>query len=319
LKNKKDIYADLFKKMYTIRIFEEKVVQLVNQSIILGPTHVYIGQEAIAAGICENLSVSDYIVSHHRGHGHCIAKGANLNKMMAELWGKATGYSKGKGGSMHIADFSVGMLGANGIVGGGMPIATGAALASKLRRDNKVVVCFFGDGAINEGSFYEAANLAAVLGLPIIYVCENNLYGMSLPVSKGTLVKDMSQKAEAFGIRGLSIDGNDVIGVYETFRDVIRYAREELKPVLVECKTYRWSGHSAVDPRAYRTREEEQEWKLKCPIKNFEEKLLAEKILGEDKLKEIKQKAEEEIEQAVEFAKNSPDPEPGVIFEDLFS
>ena len=319
MKNKKDIYADLFKKMYTIRIFEEKVVQLVNQSIILGPTHVYIGQEAIAAGICENLSVSDYIVSHHRGHGHCIAKGANLNKMMAELWGKATGYSKGKGGSMHIADFSVGMLGANGIVGGGMPIATGAALASKLRRDNKVVVCFFGDGAINEGSFYEAANLAAVLGLPIIYVCENNLYGMSLPVSKGTLVKDMSQKAEAFGIRGLSIDGNDVIGVYETFRDVIRYAREELKPVLVECKTYRWSGHSAVDPRAYRTREEEQEWKLKCPIKNFEEKLLAEKILGEDKLKEIKQKAEEEIEQAVEFAKNSPDPEPGVIFEDLFS
>lgn len=281
MNDKKELYESLYKTMYTIRKFEEKVVQLVNQAIILGPTHVYIGEEAIAAGVCENLTDDDYIVSHHRGHGHCIAKGANLNKMMAELWGKATGYSKGKGGSMHIADFDVGMLGANGIVGGGIPIATGAGLASKLRKDNKVSVCFFGDGALNEGSFYESANLAAVLGLPVVYVCENNLYGMSCPVSKATPVKDLSKKAEAFDMRGLSIDGNNVIEVYETFKDVIDYARKESKPVLVECKTYRWSGHSAVDPRAYRTREEEEEWKKKCPIKSFEGKLITEKILTE--------------------------------------
>jgi len=319
LENTKKLYGDLFKTMYTIRTFEEKVVYMISHSIILGPTHVYIGQEAVAAGVCANLNVDDYIVSTHRGHGHCIAKGVDLNKMMAELWGKATGCCKGKGGSMHITDFSLGMLGANGIVGAGIPIATGAGLASKLRRDNKVTVCFFGDGAINEGSFHEAANMAALWGLPVVFVCENNLYGMSCPIEKGTLVRDLHIKAGAFGMRSLSIDGNNVIEVYETFNEVIRYARQKMKPVLVECKTYRWMGHNANDPRAYRTREEEDAWKEKCPIKHLEGKMLEQKIFNETEIAEMKQDIEEEIKQAIEFAENSPDPEKSLIFEDVYA
>jgi TPP-dependent pyruvate/acetoin dehydrogenase alpha subunit len=307
LGDKMGLYESLFTKMYTIRKFEEEVARLVDRALVKGPTHVYIGQEAIAAGVCENLRVDDYIVSHHRGHGHCIAKGGNLKKMMAELMGKETGYCCGKGGSMHIADFGVGMLGANGIVGGGIPVATGVALASKLREDKKVTVCFFGDGAIIQGSFYESANFAAIMDLPIIYVCENNLYAVSCHINKATLVKNLSEKALAFGMKAKTIDGNDVMEVYGVFKEAVECTRNESKPMLIECKTYRWHGHSAVDKREYRTREEEEEWKARCPILTFEKKILQEGF-PKDRLDKLKKSIEKQIEDAVEFGSQSPLP-----------
>lgn len=318
MSNKKEVYENLYRKMYAIRRFEEEVARLVDRALVKGPTHVYIGEEAIAAGVCENLNIDDYIVSHHRGHGHCIAKGGDMKKMMAELMGKETGYSCGKGGSMHIADFSVGMLGANGIVGGGIPIATGVALASKLRGDKKVTACFFGDGAINQGSFYESANLAAVMGMPIIYVCENNLYAVSWHVNKATMVKDLSEKALAFNMKAKTIDGNNVMEVYETFREAVEYTRKQSKPMLIECKTYRCHGHSAVDKREYRTREEEECWKLRCPVKTFEEKILNEGI-SKTRVEEIKKDIEKQVDEAVEYGMQSPFPQPATAFTHIFA
>lgn len=318
MNDKKELYESLYRKMYTIRRFEEHVTHLVSRALVKGPTHVYIGQEAIAAGVCENLNNEDYIVSHHRGHGHCIAKGSSLKKMMAELMGKETGYCCGKGGSMHVADFSIGMLGANGIVGGGIPVATGVGLASKLKEDKKVVVSFFGDGAINQGSFYESANFAAVMGLPVIYVCENNLYAVSCHIKNATLVENLSEKALAFKMKAKTIDGNNVMEVYETFKEAVEYTRNESKPMLIECKTYRWYGHSAVDKREYRTKEEEEGWKARCPIKAFERKMLEEGIT-KSRLEEIEKDIEKQIEDAVEFAMQSPFPKPETAFKHIFA
>lgn len=298
----------MYQKMVEIRDFELKVDELFKKNMIWGTCHLYVGEEATAVGACAALNYDDYITSTHRGHGHCIAKGADLNKMMAELLGKETGYCKGRGGSMHIVDVSTGNLGANGVVAGGIPIATGAALASKIRKDSKVTICFFGDGASNEGAFHESLNMAGIWKLPIVYICENNLYGMSNPVKYSTAVQDIAVRGQAYNIPGVIVDGNDVMAVYETVKEAVERARKGEGATLIESKTYRWLGHSKSDPRVYRTREEEQEWKEKDPIKKFAEFLKERSIVTDEELNEIDELVKKEIEEALEFAINSPAP-----------
>ncbi|MDI6601235.1 pyruvate dehydrogenase (acetyl-transferring) E1 component subunit alpha [Calorimonas adulescens] len=296
----------MYQKMVEIRKFELKVDELFKKNMIWGTCHLYIGEEATAVGACAALNRDDYITSTHRGHGHCIAKGAEMKRMMAELLGRETGYCKGRGGSMHIVDVSTGNLGANGVVAGGIPIATGAALASKRRGDGKVTICFFGDGAGNEGAFHESLNMAGIWKLPIVYLCENNLYGMSNPVKNSTAVEDIAVRGQAYNIPGVIVDGNDVLAVYETVKEAVGRARRGEGATLIESKTYRWMGHSKSDPRAYRTREEEQEWKERDPIKLFASQLMDRNIATEDELKKIDEQVDEEIEEAYEFAVNSP-------------
>jgi len=298
----------MYKKMVEIRKFELKVDELFKKNLIWGTCHLYVGEEATAVGACAALNPDDYITSTHRGHGHTIAKGADLKKMMAELLGKETGYCKGRGGSMHIVDVSTGNLGANGIVAGGIPIATGAGLASKIRKDGKATICFFGDGAANEGAFHESLNMAGIWKLPVIYICENNQYGMSNPVKKSTAVKDIAQRAVSYNMPGEIVDGNDVIEVYETVRRAVERAKNGEGATLIESKTYRWMGHSKSDPRVYRTREEEEEWKKKDPIKRLADKIKQENIVTQEELNQIEEEVEKEIEEAYQFAINSPDP-----------
>jgi len=313
---------DLYKKMVTIRLFEEKIRDLYARGLVPGLAHLYIGEEAIAVGVCANLTRDDYITSTHRGHGHVIAKGAKLKYMMAELFGKKTGYCKGKGGSMHIADVEIGILGANGIAGGGIPIAVGAALSAKKRKTDQVTVCFFGDGSSNNGTFHEGLNFASVHRLPVVFVCENNLYGISVSQKQHQAIQDISIRSVAYNMPGITLDGNDVLGVYEASGKAIQRARAGEGPTLMECKTYRWRGHHEGDPnqgRRYRTMEEVQEWVKKCPIKRFEEKLVGEKILSKIKIKKIWEEIEKEIEEAVEFANQSPFPDPQDIYEDVYA
>lgn len=256
----------MYQKMVEIRKFDLKVDELFKKNMIWGTCHLYVGEEATAVGTCAALESGDYITSTHRGHGHCIAKGADIKRMMAELLGKETGYCKGRGGSMHIVDVSTGNLGANGIVGAGIPIATGAALASKRRNDGKVTVCFFGDGAVNVGPFHESLNMASIWKLPVVYVCENNQYAMSTSVQKATAVRDIAVRGQSYDMPGVVVDGNDVIAVFETVSEAVNRARRGEGPTLVESKTYRFFGHSKSDPRVYRSREEEQMWMAKDPI-----------------------------------------------------
>ena len=316
-----DKMIDLYKKMVTIRLFEEKIQDLYARGLVPGLAHLYIGEEAVATGICANLRKEDYITSTHRGHGHVIAKGGELKYMMADLFGKKTGYCKGKGGSMHIADVDIGILGANGIAGGGIPIAVGAALSSKMRRTDQVTVCFFGDGASNNGTFHEGLNFASVHRLPVVFICENNLYGISVSQRQHQAIQDISVRSLAYNMPGVTIDGNDVLAVYEASGKAIQRARAGEGPTLVECKTYRWRGHHEGDPnqgRRYRTMEEVQEWVKKCPIKRFEEKLIGERILSKAKIKSIWEEIGKKIEEAVEFANQSPFPDPQDIFEDVY-
>jgi pyruvate dehydrogenase E1 component alpha subunit len=316
-----DQKIDLYKKMVTIRLFEEKVQDLYARGLIPGLAHLYIGEEAVATGICANLRREDYITSTHRGHGHVIAKGAELKYMMAELFGKKTGYCKGKGGSMHIADVEIGILGANGIAGGGIPIAVGAGLSAKMRKTDQVTVCFFGDGASNNGTFHEGLNFASVHRLPVVFICENNLYGISVSQKQHQAIQDISIRAVAYNMPGITLDGNDVLAVYEASGKAIQRARAGEGPTLLECKTYRWRGHHEGDPnqgRRYRTMEEVQEWIKKCPIKRFEEKLVGEKVLNKTKIKNIWEEVEKKIGEAVEFANQSPFPDPQDIFEDVY-
>jgi len=316
-----DQKIDLYKKMVTIRLFEEKVQDLYGRGLVPGLVHLYIGEEAVAAGVCANLRKDDYITSTHRGHGHVIAKGAELKYMMAELFGKKTGYCKGKGGSMHIADVEIGILGANGIAGGGIPIAVGAALSAKKRKTDQVTVCFFGDGASNNGTFHEGLNFASVHRLPVVFVCENNLYGISVSQKQHQAIQDISIRSVAYNMPGITLDGNDVLAVYEASGKAIQRARAGEGPTLMECKTYRWRGHHEGDPnrgRRYRTMEEVQEWVNKCPIKRFEEKLVEEKVLSKTKIKNIWEEVEKKIGEAVEFANQSPFPDPQDIFEDVY-
>lgn len=310
---------ELLRVMLAIRHFELKVAEVFAQGKIPGFVHLYIGQEAVAAGACATLRKDDYIVSNHRGHGHCLAKGGDLKKMMAEIFGKAEGYCKGKGGSMHIADLDIGILGANGIVGGGIAIAPGAGLSAKLRKTDQVTVCFFGDGASNEGTFHEGLNLASAWRLPVIFVCENNLYGISVSQSAHQNIRDISVRAQAYGIPGVSIDGNDVITVYETVSQAVARAREGQGPTLIECKTYRMRGHFEGDPMIYRSKEEMEEWAKKDPIERFKDKLLNNKGITKSEIEGLEEEIKASVVEAVHYAEQCPQPAPEKLMEDIFA
>lgn len=316
----KENLLDLYHQMWLIRYFDEKVDEFFARGMIHGTTHLAVGQEATAAGACFVLEERDKITSTHRGHGHCIAKGADVNRMMAELFAKETGYCKGKGGSMHIADVDRGNLGANGIVGGGIPIAVGAALTSKMKDLGFVVLCFFGDGASNEGSFHEAINLASIWQLPVIFFCENNQYGMSGSVKEMVNIEHIAERAAAYGIPGKVIDGNNLFEVIEATKEAVDRARNGEGPTLIEAKTYRWKGHSKSDAKKYRTKEEEMDWRLnRDPIKRCAEALIDQGIATEEELNQLQAKAKQEIEDSVVFAEKSPEPSIESLEEDVYA
>jgi len=311
----------LLEKMLEIRFFEEKVVDQYARGNVPGLAHLYIGEEAVAVGACANLKKEDLITSTHRGHGHCIAKGAELKPMMAELFGKKTGYCKGKGGSMHIADTKVGMLGAMGIVGSGVPIAVGAALAAKKRRSGQVVICFFGDAATNTGAAHEGLNLASLHRLPVVFVCENNLYGISVSQARHTAVKDIAERASAYAMPASIVDGMDVLAVYDTVGKAVKQAREGNGPTLVECKTYRFRGHFEGDPNQgtrYRTKEEMAKWRARCPIKRLEANILKQKLANKKEIEKLKEDVCQRIEDAHAYANAAPFPAGEEALEDLF-
>lgn len=317
----KEKLAEIYRKMLEIRRFEETLSTLWAEGFVPGLIHLYVGEEAVAVGACANLRREDYITSTHRGHGHCIAKGGDLKRMMAELFGKRTGYCKGKGGSMHICVPEIGVVGCSGIAGGGIPIATGVGLSIQCRETDQVCVCFFGDGSSNTGAFHEGINLAALWKLPVIFLCENNLYAISVPVSKSVPTKNVADRAAAYGIPGVVVDGMDVIAVYEAVREAAERARRGGGPTLIECKTYRFRGHFEGDPKRgaiYRSEEEIQEWEKRDPIKNLREKMVGEKILTEKEIDAIEKSVERAVEEAVNFAKESPFPSPEEATEDLF-
>ncbi len=305
--------------MLKIRFFEKAVEENFLAGEIPGFVHLYIGEEAIATGVCANLTKKDYIQSTHRGHGHTIAKGADINRAMAEIFGRRNGHCKGKGGSMHIADFSVGMLGANGVVGGGYTLATGAALAIKMQKRDEVAVVFFGDGASNRGTFHEAANMAAVWKLPVIFVCENNEWASTTPYTTTTSVRDIADRAVGYGMPGIIVDGNDVFEVYNAAKEAVERARQGGGPTLIEAKTYRIKGHFVGDPEMYRTKEEVRErFEKNDPIKRFEKKVLSEKLMKQEEMDRIRDKARKTVEDALEFARNSSYPDPEELYEDLY-
>ena len=314
----KDFLLNLYKTMARIRNFELMAEKLFLEGELLGFIHLYIGEESIATGFIANLRKDDFITSTHRGHGHMIAKGADINKMMAELYGRTTGCCKGKGGSMHIADFSIGVLGANGVVGGGLPIAVGAGLGVKMKKTDQVAVAFFGDGASNTGAFHESLNFASVYKLPIIFVVENNQFASTVRTKDTTSVENISDRAVGYGIPGMTIDGNDVITVYETAKEVIKRAREGGGPSLLEVKTYRIKGHFVGDPELYRDKKEVEEFWLNEPIKKFEKKLVELIMLNEIEKKKIWENSKKEIKEAVIFAKESPMPNDEDALTDLF-
>lgn len=304
--------------MQEIRKFEERALSLFESDKLRGSVHLYIGEEAIAATVCSHLRDSDYITSTHRGHGHCIAKGAELAPALAELMGKATGYCLGRGGSMHIADVTKGNLGANAIVGGGVPIALGGALANKLRGTDNIAVTFFGDGASNEGVVHESMNLASVWNLPIIFICENNLYGISTPTTQSTSIADISMRSIAYDMPGAIVDGNDVVAINEVIEKAIERARAGDGPSLIECKTYRWQGHWTGDPQIYRTRDEIRSWMRKCPIKRLEKYMINNEIVTEDQLRNIETEVIIEMDKAEKFALESPEPDPSTALDNVF-
>ncbi|MHA1798919.1 MAG: thiamine pyrophosphate-dependent dehydrogenase E1 component subunit alpha [Candidatus Helarchaeota archaeon] len=301
---------EMYETLYKIRNFELRIYDVFGEGVIPGTLHTYIGEEAVATGVCANLTKNDFITSTHRGHGHCIAKGASLNYMMAELFAKKTGYCKAKGGSMHIADFDIGILGANGIVGGGLTIAPGAGLTCKLKYNNeRVTACFFGDGASNQGTFHEGINLASAWKLPVIFVCENNLYAMGTRQNKVSNITDIADRAKGYGIPGVIVDGQNVLDVYEKTKAAVERAKRGEGPTLIECKTYRYKGHSKYDPATYRDPQELNKWIERDCIKIYKNKLVSNYNIQEQELNKIEKLVEEEIEQAIDFAKESPEPE----------
>lgn len=311
--------SKLYRKMLEIRRFEDTVFDLFGKNLIPGTIHLYAGEEAVAAGVCANLRQDDYLTSTHRGHGHCIAKGAQLDRVMAEIFGKKTGYCKGKGGSMHIADFSVGMLGATAVVGAGIPIATGAGLSIKLRGTDQVAACFFGDGASNQGTFHEGINLAAVWGLPVVYVCENNLYAMGTRQSAVMRIQDIADRAASYGIPGVTVDGNDVLAVYHAAKDAVKRARAGEGPTLLECKTYRRRGHSRFDPAAYRPEAEAAAWLARDPLLRFRTQLLETEALPLAEITRVEAEVAAAIDAAVQFAMKSPYPAPEEALDDVYA
>jgi acetoin:2,6-dichlorophenolindophenol oxidoreductase subunit alpha len=316
----KQTLIDLYTTMLTIRRFEERALHEFNAGNLFGFVHSYIGQEAIAAGVCAHLTRQDRIVSNHRGHGHCIAKGADMKRMMAEIYGKKTGYCKGKGGSMHIADFSIGMLGADGIVGAGLPIASGAAFAAQLEKKGNVAVVFFGDGACNEGEFHEALNLAGIWKLPLLFVCENNQYGVNTAASYAMSAGEITRIPEAYHIKNNSVYGNDVEIVYQAAEEAIALLRKGDGPFFLECQTYRWHKHFLSKVlEDLRPVEELEAWKKKCPVVAFETKLLQQGVLTRAELESINEKAMAAVDEAVKFAVDSPYPQPQDALEDVYS
>ena len=318
-----DRLLDMYRTMQTIRQFESRVKEIFQEGKIPGFVHVSIGEEASATGVAAALTDTDYITSTHRGHGHLIAKGGDVKPMMAELFGKKTGYCKGKGGSMHIANFELGILGANGIVGAGLPIATGAGLAAKVRGSGEVAACFFGDGASNEGTFHESLNLAAAWKLPVVYVCENNLYGEFTAGRDVTSVKDIADRARGHDMPGVVVNGNDVVEVYEATREAVERARKGDGPTLLECKTYRWEGHvvgeeAFLGKRSYRPADEIEAWKKRCPLTGFEQRFVPGNFSAEE-LEAVRAEVGRRIDEAVQFALDSPLPAPEEALDDMFS
>lgn len=319
MKTTKKKKLELFRKMVTVRAFEERAGELFRQNLIPGFIHLSIGEEASSVGTCSVLRADDYVASTHRGHGHMIAKGADPGRMFAELLGKASGYCRGKGGSMHIADFSIGILGANGVVGGGFPIIVGAGLSIKLRKTDQVGVVFFGDGAANRGTFHEACNVAAIWKLPIIFVCENNLYASTTPYGYSLAGGSVAERACAYGIKGYVTDGNNVLEVRDVVGEAVARARKGKGPTIVENKTYRYRGHFEGDPQKYRSTQEIEEYRsAHDPIERFRKLLMEEKILSRNQEKKIRAAVQEKIEEAVRFGTEAPLPNPEDAVKDLY-
>jgi pyruvate dehydrogenase E1 component alpha subunit len=314
----RDVCGELYQKMVLTRNFEETIARLFAEGKAHGTAHLCIGEEAAGIGVCSALEKDDMITQTHRGHHQAIGKGMDINRMMAEFFGKETGYCKGMGGCMHIADFSVGSLGANGIVGGGIPIATGAALSQKYFKRPNITVSFFGDGATNEGAFHESLNLASVWKLPVLFVCTNNYYGMSTHISRSMHITDIASRAASYGIRGITVDGNDILAVHGETRKAREYILTN-GPLFMVLNTYRWMGHSKSDLQAYRTQDEVNEWKLKCPIKRFREYLIKEKMYTQAELDSFDKKARDDVAAAAAYAEASPEPKLETIFDDVYA
>jgi len=310
---------DALYKMHLIRRFEESAEDAYVRGLSYGTMHLSIGEEATAVGACAPLSDADLITSTHRGHGHCIAKGAEVKRMFAEFLGRETGYCRGRGGSMHIADPSKGNLGANGVVGGGIPIAVGAALSVKKRKTGSVVVSFFGDGANNEGAFHESLNMAAVWKLPVVFVCENNKYGMSVSVERSTAVRHIAERAAAYAMPGVTVDGNSFSAVAQATFDAADRARAGEGPSLIECVTYRTRGHSRSDRNRYRTKEEIDSWKARDPIVAFERELETLGLMARAEMEAVRAEVEAEIKAGVAFAEASPQPSPTDLLRDVYT
>ena len=309
----------LYETMYRIRRFEEEIADLYRRGLVPSSAHVYIGQEAVAAGVCANLERGDYVLTTHRGHAHNVAMGVPLNRLAAEILGKVDGVCRGRGGSMRVCSPEHGLLYACPIVGANIPIAVGVGLSLKRLRPGRVVACFFGDGASNIGDFHEGLNLAAVWKVPVIFICENNQYALSTSMERSTSVKNIADRACAYGIPSYIVDGNDVVAVYEAARTAVERARQAGTPTLIECKTYRWLGHHVGDPgTAYRTAEEVEEWKKKCPIERLKRQLLTLGIAGVDEINEIEAKVNAEVKDAVDFAVGSPYPPEDELMEFVY-
>ena len=310
----KELARQFYAMMWRARRFEEEVFEFYKRGLMPGLAHLYLGEEAVATGACAALRSDDYIGSTHRGHGHLVARGADLDRMMAEILGKETGYSKGKGGSMHIMAMDKGILGANGIVGGEIPIATGAAYASKYRGTDQVTVAFFGDSASNEGTFHESLNMAAAWNLPIVYIIENNYYGISVDIRHVTKEHDLSKRAIGYGMPGVRVDGNDVFAVYQATEEAVARARSGEGPTLIECETYRWQGHHVGDPGEYRPEDEVKQWRADDPMTKLE----AKKLLSDEEMQQIKADVEQEVQKACKFAEESPYPAVEEAYRDVF-
>jgi pyruvate dehydrogenase E1 component alpha subunit len=316
-----EILRQLYRTMVRIRKFESRLRPEYRNGKISGMLHLSVGQEAVAAGACAALGQDDFVTSNHRGHGHCIAKGGDIRLMMAEIFGKEMGYCRGKGGSMHIAAPSLGIIGANGIVGGGIPIATGCGLSSRMRGSGQVALCFFGDGASNQGTFHESLNMAAIWKLPVIYVCENNFYAVSTRQSRAQAITDIAARASGYGMPGAIVDGNDAAAVYESVAAAAARARAGEGPTLLEAKTYRQFAHCEADPLIcfYRTAEEEAAWQERDPILLLSRRLLAEGLASQEELAQVEAEAEMEIEQAYRFAQESPEPALSTVRDGVYS
>jgi TPP-dependent pyruvate/acetoin dehydrogenase alpha subunit len=313
-----ELMIEMYRRMVRIREFELKTLQFCTEKLNRGPIHPYVGEEAAAVGACMALEKGDYITSTHRGHGHCIAMGGDVRRMLAEIAGRSTGYCKGKGGSMHIADMDLGIIGANGIVGAGIPIAVGAAIAMDNMDKKNVILCFFGDGASNTGAFHEAMNMASIWDLPVIFACENNFYGISGCARDTINIENISERSRAYGITGITIDGNDIFEVFDETRKARETAVNGKGPVLIEMKTYRWLGHWHADPCRYREQEEVEEWKKKCPIRRMRDYLIERDILTESMIIKIDEEIEREIGEIEKFALESPEPDPGEALDDVY-